>query len=74
MTNLIKLEAGRKPPVDLSAKLREIADAVDRNEIKDFVAAYIQGDNFEFFYAASLTECVLLSTLLQRSCIDRMKE
>jgi hypothetical protein len=62
---------GKKAAANLSADLRELADAVDRGEIVDLCAAYIQNDNYAMLYAASNRVCLELSTLLQRSCEDK---
>jgi len=61
---------GRKACVNLASDLREVADAVERGEIVDFVAAYVQGGEYEMLYAASLSDSVFLSTLLHRRAVD----
>lgn len=67
------LECGPKPPDDLSKRLRELADAVDRNEVTELVAAYVQDGCYEFLYGAGLNDSLVMSTMLQHSCLMRMK-
>ncbi len=64
------IDAGPRAPADLSERLREIADAVDRGEI---VAAVIAtaGKEFEFHFSGSLRECLELATLLQSRSVER---
>lgn len=73
MADIVRLDVGARPPSDLSKRLRELADAVDRNEIVELVAAYVQDGNYEFLYGASLVDSIIMSTLLQNSCVNRMK-
>lgn len=62
-----------RPPTGLAERLRELADMAERNELKDLVAAYTANDEHAFVYASSKYTCIVLSTLLQRECVDRMK-
>lgn len=64
---------GNKAPADLSKVLRELADAVDRGEITDLIAAYIQNDEYLFTYATSMKTAVVLSAMLQDQSLHRMK-
>ena len=74
MSNLVAIDAGPKPPSDLSQRLREYADAVDRGEIVDFVASYVQNGEYRFMYGASLRECLVMATLLQANCVERYRQ
>ena len=62
-----------KPPSDLALRLHELADAVDAGAVTGFVSARTENGSYEFLYGASLTECLLMATLLQQNCIDRMR-
>lgn len=64
---------GKKTPDDLPMILRELADAADRGEIECFVAAYIQGNEYEFHISASITDSIVLATMLQDINIRRMR-
>lgn len=70
MTNLVAL---KRPPSDLPANLRALADRAEKGEITDLVIALIGGGNFEFVYAASFSDCIVLSTLLLQNSVDRMR-
>lgn len=61
---------GRQACTNLAADLRELAEAVDRGEIVDLVAAYVRQDEHETLCAASLSQSIFLATLLQRRAID----
>jgi hypothetical protein len=64
---------GNRAPSDLSNVLREMADAVDRGEITGLVAAYVHNDEYLFTYGTSMTQAVVLSSMLQDQSIQRMK-
>lgn len=64
---------GKKACSNLSADLREMADAVDRGEILDLISVYVQNDNYTFLYGTSISYAVTLSSLLQQQCINRMR-
>lgn len=64
---------GNRAPADLANALREMADAVDRGEITALVAAYVENDEYLFTYGTSMTQAVVLSSMLQDQSIQRMK-
>jgi hypothetical protein len=39
-----------KPPSDLAAKLRALADAVEKGDVTDAVIAYIEHDCYDFIW------------------------
>lgn len=63
---------GKKACTNLSSDLREMADAVDRGEIFDFVSAFIRAEEFQFMCSASPMQSIVLASLLQRVSVDRM--
>jgi hypothetical protein len=69
---LIEGSFGKQAPADLSMHLRDLADAVDRGEITSLIAAFVQDDNYEFMFAASRQEAIVLTTLMQHRNIERM--
>jgi hypothetical protein len=71
---IVSLNAGPKPPVNLAKDLRACADAVDRGEIVDFIGAYIQAGNYCFLYGSTLVDGLVLSTMLQDNCVQRMRK
>lgn len=72
--NLVALNAGPKPAHDLSARLRDLADAVDRGEILDLIAAYTEQGAYSFLYSASYHDSIVMSAMLHANCIDRMRK
>lgn len=62
---------GKQACSDLARQLRDMADAVERGEIVDFVASYIQRGEYQTFYAAALDQSLVLASLLLRRCVDR---
>jgi hypothetical protein len=64
---------GKQVPDDLSKRLREMADEVDKGDITGMVVAYICDGDYSFIFGTSLSESIVLSTLLKQSSIDRMR-
>lgn len=64
---------GKKAPEGLSTTLRDLADRVDAGNVTDMVLSYVDNDHYEFVYAASKINCIVMSSMLQRECLDRMK-
>ena len=72
--NIVRLDSGPRAPDDLAAKLRELADAVDRREVTALEAAYTRGDQYEFLHSASINEGMILATLLHSRCLKRYEK
>ena len=62
----------RRPPSDLAERFRELAVLADEGKITDAVVAYNADDSFKFIYGASLSQSIVLSSLLHHECIGRM--
>jgi hypothetical protein len=60
-------------PADLPQALRNLASRVECGEVTEMVIAYVAGDEYEYMFPSSLTESLLLATLLQARCIDRYR-
>lgn len=73
MTNLRVIDGGDRPPPDLSARLREMADQVDAGQITGMVIACVFDDSYQFTYADSLHDCLVMAAMLQQNCLDRMR-
>lgn len=69
----MNIVALKKATGDLSAILREMADQVDAGTVTDMVIASVHDGNYEFTYAASFADCVVMSSLLHTNCIERMR-
>lgn len=67
---LIQGAFGKRACSNLATDLRALADAVDRGEVIDFVAAYVENEEFQILFAASQAQSVFLSTLLHRRAVD----
>jgi hypothetical protein len=65
---------GKHAPDDLSERLREMADEVDEGEITGMIVAYVHKGNYSFMFGTSLSESILLATLMQQESIDRMRK
>ena len=64
----------KRAPSDLADKLRALADHADAGELTEAVIAYVRNDYYEFVYAASLSQCIVLSSMLQQTCVDNMRK
>ena len=73
-TDAPKVVSLKRPPRDLSARLRELADLADSGEVTEMVIAYVMNDRYEFTYGTSDANCLVMATLLQSNCIDNMRE
>lgn len=71
--NIVALNAGPKAADDLAQRLRALADAVDRGEVIDLIAAYTDVGVYAFLYSASLNDSIVMSSMLQANCLDRMR-
>jgi hypothetical protein len=72
MSNISEVKFGRRAASDLSKELRELADAVDRGEITSLVAAFVENEGYSFMFSASLSDAIVLTTLLQNRNVERM--
>lgn len=71
MSENVKLVAfGPKACANLASDLRTMADAVDRGEIVDLVAAWEQGGQYQIIRSASLINSLTMATLLHRKSVD----
>jgi len=64
-----------KPSIDLapdfSAVLRELADAVDAGEIGGACVIVVRNGEYELHFPSSLSESLIMSTLLHRRATDK---
>jgi hypothetical protein len=65
---------GKQVPDDLSKRLREMADEVDKGYITGMIVAYIGDGDYSFIFGTSLSESILLAALMQQESIDRMRK
>ena len=69
----MEIVALKRPPSDLAARLRELADQADAGRLTEDVIAYVSDECYEFTYGASLSQCVVMASLLHQNCVDRMR-
>ena len=62
---------GPRAASDLSPRLRELADAVDRGEIVELVLGCVRGGEYELMFSAPLTGGLILASLLHRRAVDK---
>ena len=68
---IVSLKQARAPS-GLAKHLRELAEQADDGRLTEAVIAYVSDDSYGFSYSASLSSCLVLSSLLHHNCIDRM--
>lgn len=73
MGDVQQVTFGRRPPTDLAAQLRALADAVDAGEVLDCAAVFVRKGEYDYLWAASLEASVTLATLLQWRALRRME-
>lgn len=63
----------KRPPSDLAAVLRDMADRVDAGAITEMLVVRVENGSYEFMYGASLADSIVMASLLLHSCVERMK-
>lgn len=71
---LVQAKFGKRAPDGLASDLRALADAVDRGDVKELVACFVQNNEFNYLWAASLYDSLALSDLLHAQALHRMRE
>jgi hypothetical protein len=71
--NIVNVAFGPRAPGDLSQRLREIADAVDRGEVTSLVGAYVEAGDYCFLFGASISDGLILSTLMHDRALGQFK-
>jgi len=72
MSNITVLKQSNPMPDDFPSMLRALADRVERGEITSFVGAW-SSENYEFLFPSSLSDSLVLATLLQRVAVDKFR-
>lgn len=63
----------KRPPSDLAARLRGLADAADRGDLTDMVICYAELDEFGFLLGTSKTQGIAMATMLQAHALEAMR-
>lgn len=69
----MKIVPLRSAPLDVVDSLRLLSEQVEAGRVGGIVIASIVDGGYEFVYAASLSDAIVMSTMLQQNCIDRMR-
>lgn len=75
MGDIKEVKFGKQPPQGLAEGLRELADKVDRGEVVSVIAAYIDkvDDEYCFLFGASLSEELVMCSLMHAKLIDKFR-
>ena len=66
-------KGGERSPDDLALKLRQLADAVDRGEVKELIATYTQNDIYMSLIACSDEAGVAMSGIQHANAVDKLR-
>ena len=64
---------GKQPPKDIVEQLEGLLEEAKAGRINSIVAAYTLDDEYTFMFGASLTDAIVMTTLLQAFNIHRMR-
>lgn len=56
--------------------LRDLADKVERGEVVDYIAAYVDNSNggrYTTEVSTSISDSIVLSSLLWQTCVDKLR-
>ncbi len=73
MVTELKIVGRSALPKDLPAKLRELADWVEKGTITEMVVGYVEAGEYCFVWPSSLHDSLVLTSLLQQTAIDRLR-
>ena len=62
-----------KAPDGLASDLRKLADQVDAGDVRELVAFFVDGNEINYLWAASLLNSVAYSAMLHAQAIFRMR-
>jgi len=72
MNNIKEVKFGKRAASDLSSELRKLADLADQGIITSLVAAFTENEEYSFIFSSSLSDAIVLTTLLQHKNVERM--
>lgn len=70
---LIEGGFGKQPPKDIVEQLEGLLEEAKQGRIKAIVAAYTLDEEYRFMFGASLTDAIVMTTLLQDFNVHRMR-
>lgn len=71
MPNIKQLPPPQSLPLDLPAKLRAMADDIEKGRVTEFVAGLVYEDTYQFVLASPLRECLVLSALMNATVLKK---
>lgn len=72
MSAIVKLDPPKSLPDDCAQVLRELADRVDRNEIKSLAVAY-EAEQYSFIWPSSYRDSLVLAAMMNALALDRIR-
>ena len=70
---LIEGGFGKQPPKDTVEQLEGLLEEAKQGRIRAIVAAYTLDEEYRFMFGASLTDAIVMTTLLQDFNVHRMR-
>lgn len=70
---LIEGGFGKQPPKDIVEQLEGLLEEAKQGRIRAIVAAYTLDEEYRFMFGASLTDAIVMTTLLQDFNVHRMR-
>jgi hypothetical protein len=74
MSSAVLLSVAKRPPSDLAAHLRELADSVDAGQVLEYICCYTFNDEFCFKFGASKLNGIAMASMLHSEALERMRE
>lgn len=71
--DILELVKGNQLPADFPKILRDLADRAERGEIESFVGAFVLHGQFSFALPSSLSDSLVLATLLKHHVLRRFE-
>lgn len=53
--------------------MRKLADQIEAGEVESLVVACVSNGNYEFHFPSSLTDSLVLASLLKARCIENFR-
>lgn len=70
---IVALNPGPRCAPDLPGILRDLADSIERGDVTGMVFAYIDRGDYITSNSASLSESLVLATLLQAAMLEKFR-
>ena len=74
MSTVTVLKIPPRMPDDMPGLLRELADHIESGRITAMVVGFCRDDCYEFLWPSSIVDSFLISSMLQASALDKLRE